>query len=425
MADDTVEENLQARTQESKMEKTEETSSAASGTGAEIKSEEDKQTVAVPSLSPVPQERRTPIAPVMTNALPARPSSAASMHSASSSGPRSTIATSRRGGRTRSRSPPMMMSNRPPSTGPPVESYPPTDDRSGTPKSPANPSAAAAAAAAAAKSMARNPPPPASWYDSPEAREREYRRARGEPPRYYSGNYEGGEYPARPHWAPGEEQPGRPLSRNRYTMPRGIPGQDEHAEHAGYREGFPSHRGRRGHPNEPFPSASYEREYDRRYVDPRYEDRRYHGGPPPYEYRGREGARSLRRDDPYYPQSKPAEGGPPDQAAPVRRTTRVIGGPTPIHLPRADAGPSRSSRGGAPSDSIFRGRPGSDAPKPPMGGDDKGMLALRSPSNSFEGKNSKDASKRDETLSPEAPPQIHHSHHPSDALFDVSIVKLF
>ena len=380
----------------------------------------NESTPVVSSNPPANDDGRASAMPIMTNAIPARPPSSASVHSASSSGPRSTTATSRRGGRTRSRSPPMMISNRPPSTGPQLESTTPNEERRTHPTSVGNPSAAAAAAAAAAKSITRNPPPPppSSWYDSQDGRTREYRRSRGEAPRYHPRYYEGNP-PARTHWSPDDDASNRPPSQNRYIPTRRpIP-----EEHYGYREGYAPYRSRdvRG---EPYAQPAYDKDYERRYADPRYDERRQHtttAMPPQYDYRTRNPSRPPHRDDPYYAQGKEDDGALP--GAPVALTTRVIGGPTPIHLPRASDAPSpRRSRSESQSESIFRGRPRSDAPNPPTMGEEVNaqvLMSLRTPSSSFEEKTSKRL-KREGTFSPEAPPQIQHSHHQSDSLFDVS-----
>ncbi len=367
---------------------------------------EEVMSRASPALSSSPAAgSRSHAPPMITNSVPNRPPSATSVHSNGSAGPRSTTATSRRGGRTRSRSPPMMTS-RPASTGP--ESYGGVDERGASP-SPANPSAAAAAAAAAAKSITRNPTPPqSSWYDSTDERERDYRRSRaGEPVRYQQRYYEGGPPPPRHHWS--EEDSSRPASRNRYPPPRRSVEQD----HYGYREGYSTYRGRSSR-GEQFPPP-YDEEYDRRYPDPRYERPRSTSPMPPvgYEYRGREHI-GHRPEDPYYARNNDAGGVRPDARAPVsvKRTTRVIGTPTPIHMPRAAELTSRSARSGSQSDSIFRGRPNSDARLPEEDNAQKVLMSLRTPSNSFEDKTTKDVGKfAVDSLSPEAPPQIQHSHY--------------
>eukprot|EP00934_Nitzschia_sp_Nitz4_P009115 Nitzschia sp. Nitz4//scaffold68_size99682//51527//54845//NITZ4_004567-RA/size99682-snap-gene-0.2-mRNA-1//1//CDS//3329556602//9105//frame0 len=359
---------------------------------------------------------RSHLSPVMTNSVPThnRPPSTTSVLSTGSAGPRSTTATSRRGGRTRSRSPPMVQ-QRPPSSN--AEPYA-QDHGEPAPMSPANPSAAAAAAAAAAKSITRNPPPPpSSWYESSahESRERDYRRSRGESSRYHGHYYEGGPPPPSSHrhnnWQEEEGPPSdRPPSRNRYPPSRRPPPQ--HDEHYSYRDGaYPPYRGRRG---EPYP-PHYEEDYERRYVDSRYEDRR--GGAPPeprpgYEYRGRDHRHpgNMRREDPYYSQSHPPHH--PESDPSMKRTTRVIGTATPIHMPRAQEPNSRPSR--SSSGSIFRGRPGSEMRNPEEDHPQKILMALRTPSTSFEEKQPKAAKRGDDPLSPDAPPQIQHSHHQSN-----------
>lgn len=104
----------------------------------------------------------------------------------------------------------------------------------------------------------------------------------------------------------------------------------------------------------------------------------------------------------------------------VKRTTRVIGTATPIHMPRAPEPGPPSSRGRSSSGSIFRGRPGAEVVRKPHvnkeeDNSQKILMALRTPSTSFEEKPKEGtATKRNgDPLSPEAPPQIHHSHHQS------------
>jgi hypothetical protein len=370
-----------------------------------------------PSSSPTNSVRSHP-APIITNAPPNnRPPSTTSMHSNGSAGPRTTT-TSRRGGRTRCRSPPAMI-QRPSSTGPPSDPYAPVEDRGAAPPSPANPSAAAAAAAAAAKSITRNPPPPSSWYDSPEGRDnREYRRSRGEGSRYHGGRYyEGGH--SRHNWP--EEEGGRPPAPTAARSSRYPPRRGE--EHYGYREGYAYPRGGRSSRGEPpYPPYDDNVEYEGRgrYPEHRYDERRPRSTsprPPGYDYRGRDHRHP--REDPYY-KSKEGEGARAAAGAPteVKRTTRVIGTATPIHVPRASDPSARGSRGD-PS-GIFRGRPGSEMLMKPSVQEEESpqniLMALRTPSTSFEEKPPKDgASKRsgDHPLSPEAPPRIQHSHHAS------------
>jgi len=123
----------------------------------------------------------------------------------------------------------------------------------------------------------------------------------------------------------------------------------------------------------------------------------------------------------YYPHGKEGDTTHPGGAPTSLGQTRVIGGPTPIHVPRAPEAPSRS-RAESQSESIFRGRPRSDPPNPSTMGEDMNaqvLLSLRTPSSSFDEKTPKGTLRREEPFSPEAPPQIQHSHQ-SDSLFDVS-----
>jgi hypothetical protein len=95
-------------------------------------------------------------------------------------------------------------------------------------------------------------------------------------------------------------------------------------------------------------------------------------------------------------------------------------------MPRATDPMARESRGGSKSHSIFRGRPGAETHNSPLGDDDspqKILMSLRTPSHSFE----EQPRKKDDPLSPEAPPKIQHSHNqnPADSnlKFDVSYLS--
>ncbi|KAL3936269.1 MAG: hypothetical protein SGBAC_008377 [Bacillariaceae sp.] len=424
------------------------------------------------STSPIPPGR---LAPIMTNSTPQRPPSSASVHSvASASGPPRTTATSRRGGRTRCRSPPTMGS-RPGSRGP-IQEYQPMDDRSAPAPSPANPSAAAAAAAAAAKSLSqgRTQPPPTSWqYEATEGAPRDYGRRAAPPPRdssryhtpppphhmppgsssHYPPHRSAYRDPRAPGWAP--EEDGRPPSRSsvasRYGHPPGhpsIPPQQgpRREDQYGYRGGadppYAYRGGARGR-GDPYGRPYTEQDYDRRYGgDPNMQRHAYdermnrsrgpeqgplpgYGGDP---FRRGGGARGDRpphmrdaREEGYrgMPQDM-ARGG--ENGAPMgKRTTRVIGTATPIHVPRASeqAPPNRGSAA-----SVFRGRPGGELNaargNPEESSPQKVLMSIRTPSNSFEEKvptpsadnRSKDKEPTSE-LSPQNPPRIQHSHHPS------------
>jgi hypothetical protein len=190
-------------------------------------------------------------------------------------------------------------------------------------------------------------------------------------------------------------------------------------------------------------------DYDRRYSEhPQrhpYEDRMGRRGTerPPHlggdHFRGRDRHHRDTRDDGYYKGGMPPEGGRPVGGAPmVKRTTRVIGTATPIHVPRASeqVAPNRGSAA-----SVFRGRPGADL-GPSRGnseesGPQKILMALRTLSTSFEEKPAaapNQASRRSSTendptqdLGPQDPPQIQHSHHqrPTDAslFFEVRVTQ--
>eukprot|EP00980_Cylindrotheca_fusiformis_P004728 scaffold1004_cov105-Cylindrotheca_fusiformis.AAC.11 len=425
------------------------------------------------STSPIPPSSRP--APIMTNATPNRPPSSASVHSASSGGPSrgSMGATSRRGGRTRCRSPPTMI-GRPGSRGPIGDAFPPIDERGNVPpQSPANPSAAAAAAAAAAKSLSngRTQPPPSSWqYESPAAMggpvtggiPRDYgRRPLRDSSRYHGGPPPPLHHPSAPAssrypphrtgypdprtggWAPEEDvrTPSRTAMPGRYgPPPSSVPRRDEPYGYRGgpdpsygYRGGSAAAAVARSRGVDPYLQYNTD-EYDRRYPDhPQrhpFDDRMSRRGPPempPHyggdHFRGRERHPRDARDDGYYKGGMPPEGrGAPGGMSLVKRTTRVIGTATPIHVPRASeqAAPSRGSAA-----SVFRGRPGADL-GPPRGnseesGPQKILMALQTPSTSFEEKQTapKQGSTRTpnendtsgDGLSPQDPPQIQHSHH--------------
>ena len=91
----------------------------------------------------------------------------------------------------------------------------------------------------------------------------------------------------------------------------------------------------------------------------------------------------------------------------------MIGGATPIHLPKREdtSEPERSSRGGSAA-SVFRGRPNDDGRAGPQEEDSpqKILLSLRTPTMSFEEKPEKGDKTSGLTLSPDDPPQIQNSH---------------
>ncbi|KAG7370280.1 hypothetical protein IV203_028026 [Nitzschia inconspicua] len=153
--------------------------------------------------------------------------------------------------------------------------------------------------------------------------------------------------------------------------------------------------------------------------------------PPPSSYRQGPG-----NQDPYgyTGQSKDS---PNDKNDPSAKSTKtVIGTATPIHVPRASERPSSQppsagSRQGSAA-SVFRGRPGSDLLRSKHssnsasrgGGDDddessspqKILLALRTPSHSFEEK--KSGRVDDSNTSPEDPPQLRSNTADNNLFFD-------
>jgi hypothetical protein len=298
------------------------------------------------------------------------------------------------------------------------------------------------------------------------------------PPPHHRSGYGGSSYApqgggSQRNW-PEEEEGPPPSSRSgRAYGSQSIHRRSGGEEHYGYREGYSQSSYSARHPgpggsSERYPPYDDTMEYDRRYpehssrrapYDERLNSRR--GPPPPSDrnlsprapsYGGPPGDHlhhsgprvSQRRDerdmrgDPYYKNSSAmahmADGTDPEasraDAGPgptVKRTTRVIGTATPIHVPRAPepgAPSSRNSREGTPA-SVFR-RPGSSGgPPPPRNGSQeeetvppKVLLSLGTPPDSYEEKQSgsKPSSRRAPAgdagppLSPEAPPQIQHSH---------------
>lgn len=374
----------------------------------------------------------TPVQPEVARTSPAmRPSSVNSTQSGTSSGGPAirTTTTSRRGGRIRSRSPPAM-TNRSPgdqdfqgveSTGAEIRSH-----------SPKNPSSAAAAAAAAAKALSN------SGRSQSGCNESSRRDRLGENPRYHVG-YDNSSYSGSQGW-PSEEVAGERRgygSEARYSQSihRGRPYEQDH----GY------HRSKRRHPEHQFlydGRADYEGgRYG--YGENAYGGRSFDPGPYVQDHRSSH-IQDVRQD--YYngPGGMPPLDNPPgdnstmplshksltmtsgpqdtETPATVKRkggTSRVIGTPTPIHVPRAADPPSsqfaasQSSRftpqGSAAS--VFRGRPDEVAAGgAPVRDDDdppRILLSFRSPTTSFEEQNKKSAP----PLSPEEPPKIHHAHH--------------
>lgn len=311
--------------------------------------------------------RGTPMGNSRMQAMPpmnaARPPSTSSVPGGPGA-PRTTV-TSRRGGRTRARSPAVIAGQRQPGDS--------------TPQPPAagvgeNPSSAAAAAAATAAKVGAGP-----WPDR-----------RMEDVKYLGG---GGAAPPPPGYGPSKwpHQEGAYRSR-RY----------------GPYDGYPPHvRGPQQRGPEENPA----------YADRRY--REYRGGPRPYP----PGAPHAG----YYPndyrfgQGREYRGSStPKGQRPSGGRNMVLGGSTPIHVPKTPGGSTdpaasgRSSRGGSAA-SVFRGRPedremsANDDESSPQ----KILLSLRTPTMSFDDsgadKEKKNAPNSGQSLSPDGPPNIQNS----------------
>lgn len=390
----------------------------------------------------------TPVQREVTRSSPAiRPSSVNSCQSGTSSGGPAirTTTTSRRGGRIRSRSPPAMTSRSPGDRDFQTVESTGAENRSHSPK---NPSSAAAAAAAAAKALSN------SGRSQSGRNESSRRDCHVENPRYHVG-YDNSSYGDSHGW-PSEEVVGERRgygSEAQYPQPihRGGPYEQDPR---GYGDGH--YRSRRRHPDHQVlydGRADYEggryvygenthggRSFDRgAYVqdhrsshihDARQDYYNDPGGMPPFD--------NPPGDDRTMPlsyKSPTRASGPHDTETPatVKRkggTSRVIGTPTPIHVPRA-ADPPPSQFSGGPSSrfsqqgnaaTVFRGRPDEVAAAGAPSIDDntpqKILLSLRTPTTSFEDQNKKSAP----PLSPEDPPKIQHAHHQLGAvqpLFEV------
>ena len=317
-----------------------------------------------------------------------------------------TTATSRRGGRTRARSPIVAAGS---------AHHPPTGPSAMKGE---NPSTAAAAAAAAAK----------AYSDSGA------HGGRGGPWSHPERYHEDRPY----HPSMGGYPPRGGVSKN---WPTGAP--DGHKSPGGQysQHGYPPSYGGHyeGYHGEPYPHS------DRRYRGPSGE-RHHHGsqrgvhpesrGPmyhhhqhPEYHPRGgyMGGPREHPRQHPP-PGSKPART-PPQPAGASGSRSLVIGGTTPIHVPKPDVHPEPAERPTrASAASVFRGRSGSEAtsPKPPNDSkkesseEQKGLLSLKTPTSSFEEKKTDDT--KAAPLSPKGPPQLHStSQQRAVDMFEVSI----
>ena len=333
-----------------------------------------------------------------------RPPSTASVPSgtpaAVATTPRTT--TSRRGGRTRSRSPPVVAGRH---TSADVLQSTGSSGGGGE-----NPSSAAAAAAAAAKAFSSgNAGARKSW--PPEgggaAKDQKHHH-----PANYAKQYSG----SRQQW-PGEEGPD--YASYGHSMRRYQGGAGPYGGGSGAGGGEPR-------------SGSFQTDGG---SSTAYGDRRYHRG---HRYDPDRAARYARGGGHYPPEYRYADQRDPrshhhHKSSSSQRaaggTSLVLGGATPIHLPKTGAGSYEGSdarRGSAAS--VFRGRPEgeparSSSQQPDVGDEDspqKILLSLRTPTTSFE---EKDKLKKTTglSLSPTDPPQIQNSHQnrQQDALFEV------
>lgn len=218
--------------------------------------------------------------------------------------------------------------------------------------------------------------------------------------------------------------------RQSANWPEGRGGEDAFYD----RRSWPAEDGRYRYPPaqyEGYPPQfeRYDRRAERHHYDERgpprghYHDYRYRGGPIP-------------------------KGVPPPHHRPGGGTSLVLGGATPIHVPKtagsesngvssgsSSGHPRRESRGNSAA-SVFRGRPGGElkSAAAPGGDDDnspqKILLSLRTPTTSFEDKAPDRPTNSGGTLplSPDEPPQIQNStqqQRASDPMFEVRRKRLF
>lgn len=240
--------------------------------------------------------------------------------------------TSRRGGRTRSRSPPIVNGRMSVN-----ESSLPVGD---------NPSSAAAAAAAAAKAYSNGSSgrQGGTWPENGGGRE--------------ESSYHGYEKPYNSSNWPASD------GRGHYRYPAG-PG--------GYGEPYPMGP---GHYRSSEERANYREQSHRHHYD----------GDRNSNSRGMQQRGRFPQDYRYNHAREAARASP--NATSTRGTSLVIGGTTPIHVPKpADALSPHLQRGGSAA-SVFRGRPGNDANR---GLEDdsaqKILLSLRTPTTSFDDRN--------------------------------------
>lgn len=338
-------------------------------------------------------------------------------------------ATSRRGGRTRARSPIVAgggPGGRHPSSGEPGGRHPPGSvDRRGVKGE--NPSSAAAAAAAAAKAFSDNNhgppgsggrgsqwPPSDRHYD-----DRMYHQmggygdrgsfrgghsknghSGGEDPRSSGGHGHYSQHTYNPYGGGYDGYPGDgyPHGDRRYRGgDRGGPTHYGHRE-GGYRGGPEGGRGPMYHPHHP--------EYHHRtYMGSSRGDPR--GPPPPPPQAAAASAASAPSSPTKSNRGSAHASGNPGG------TSLVIGGTTPIHVPKTEVHPEPAERPTrASTASVFRGRGNAESAPPDekeRGGEDNVqknlLLSLKTPTTSFDEKKGGDAKRA--PMSPKDPPQLH------------------
>jgi hypothetical protein len=325
------------------------------------------------------------------------------VHMTAGSPPPRPTTTSRRGGRSRSPVASVPRSSEPPSS---------TTD---------NPSSAAAAAAAAAKVYSTNASSSRRSAWQPYLAEGE------EGPHRYSGSGEKPLYPPTRHIAPPNhwpvEEAGAAGYRSRvgsayssssgYDPHRPPPYRDEYDRnlyHAHHREPPPSRyddsRARYGGPPRP---TSYPAEYSQRYASSSQRS-----APPPHHHSS---TRPSHRHIASPPDHRGARPYPPHsrsdhpshlRSEPRGTTTLVMGGTTPIHLPKSPLVPSSQQRPprGNSAASVFRGRIDS-LPPTDQNSPENILLSMRTPSTSFEEVKDKKLLKEEEEaeeLADQSPP---------------------
>lgn len=354
-----------------------------------------------------PSDRRgSPVvtpAPLMMNTN--RPPSASSNHSSTSTrgAPRATTATSRRGGRVRSRSPPAPISRPTASKTSTKATKKPSNKKDVDPtgrKSPKNPSSAAAAAAAAAKALSNGAGGHSQqgWYNQT-ADSSKYN---------YGNNFFGG-----PQKWPGQDGGvEQQMFGNQHSMqmmhhPQAQRGFSQQGVQGSQAYAYGQLNENMGHSSDPLPIPVQPGAYAAPNQDHAMANQEEHYkeqmGSDPQNEKKRKSKETDARDDDKPTTAKRGAG-----------MTRVIGTPTPIHVPRA------SDRR-----TVFRDRPGESGPASAADADEnspqKILLSLRTPTSSFEERDTsakyKSKSSTKPPMSPLDPPKIKNSQ-PNLDFFD-------